>query len=576
VDHPGRGSDDRIQQTQGVGSSLPGPSRACSRVAAGLVTVALLAYACVGPFDSRDDKPPDESPLDPVRAACEMPERWLTRLERGFDPAHSQDITTVPLTPNFYAGFPSGGFTGTSHSGVWDYLQDVPLVLYGPGFIRPQGEIYLDRPVSLIDMAPTMAELFGEPFAENRPGRALTEALLPADERPVPPRLIVNVVWDGGGWNVLNRWPNRWPFFKKLISAGTSVAEATVGSSPSVTPAVHATIGTGTFPGRHGIVDVHMRVDDSIGASWPGGSPRHLSARTFADIYDKRTSGLAKIGMVAFRTWHLGMIGHGAFLEGGDRDVAVMFRKNGDLYTVPRWYSLPRYLADVKGWRKDAQLVDAADGRIDTQWRGEAVLARFDRLIDSPAWPLYQTRLIGALIRGERYGSDDVPDLLYTNYKQIDLLGHRYNMINEEIGDTIHYSDVALRRLVKTLNHHVGRNRWVLTLTADHGQQPDALAVGAWPIGTDELTSDLAAHFEVDESVVLRWRPSGLWLDSEQIEEVGATMNEVARYLMEYTIEDNLSDPDQLPERFEDRLNERIFETVLTRSQWKEASRCVP
>lgn len=542
--------------------------------AAGLMTVALLASACVGPFDSSDDKRAGELPTDPIRAACGMPERWLTRLKRGFASVHSQDITTVPRTPNFYAGFPSGGFTGTSHSGVWDYLQDVPLLLYGPGFIKPRGEIRLDRPVTLADIAPTVAELFGESFPKNRPGRALTEALLPRDERPEPPRLVVNVVWDGGGWNVLNRWPNRWPFLKQLMSAGTSVAEATVGSSPSVTPSVHATIGTGTFPDRHGIVDVQMRVDDNIGASWPGGSPRHLRVRTFADIFDARTGGLAKIGMVAFRTWHLGMIGHGAFLEGGDKDVAVMFRKNGDLYTVPRWYSLPEYLTEVKGWQEDARLVDRADGRIDSQWRGEAVLGRFERLLDSPAWPLYQTRLIEALIRQEAYGSDDVPDLLYTNYKQIDLLGHRYNMVNDRVGDTIHYSDVALRRLVKILDHDVGRDRWVLTLTADHGQQPDALTVGAWPIGTDELTSDLAAHFELDESVVLRWRPSGPWLDSEQVEEMGGTMKDVARYLMEYTIEDNLSDPDQLPETFEHRLDERVFETVLTRDQLKGASRC--
>ena len=421
-----------------------------------------------------------------------------------------------------------------------------------------------------------MAELFDEPFPENRPGRALTEVLLPRGERPVAPRLIVNVVWDGGGWNVLNRWPTRWPFLKKLTLAGTSIAGATVGSSPSVTPAVHATIGTGTFPHRHRIVDVHMRVHENVGESWPRGSPRHLRTRTFADIYDSRTNGLAKIGMVAFRTWHLGMIGHGAYLEEGDKDVAVMFHKDSQLYTVPRWYSLPRYLAEVKGWRKDARLVDAADGRVDSKWGDEAVLARFDGLVDSPAWPLYQTRLIGALIRGEGYGSDDVPDLLYTNYKQIDLLGHKYNMVNEEIGDTIHYSDVALRRLVKILDQEVGRNRWVLTLSADHGQQPDALDVGAWPIGTDELTSDLAARFEVDESVVLRWRPSGLWLDSEQLNEEGLTMKAVARYLMEYTIEDNLSDLDQLPETFEHRLNERIFETVLTKDQWKDASRCAP
>jgi hypothetical protein len=279
--------------------------------------------------------------------------------------------------------------------------------------------------------------------------------------------------------------------------------------------------------------------------------------------------------MVAFGTWHLGMIGHGAYLEGGDKDVAVMFRRNGELYTVPESYSLPAYLSQVRGWRKDARLVDTADGRIDSLWRDHPVLAGFENLIDSPAWLLYQTRLIEALIRGDGFGSDEVPDLLYTNYKQIDLLGHTYNMVNEEISDAVRYSDMALRRLVKILNRDVGRNRWVLTLTADHGQQPDALSVGAWPISTDKLTSDLAARFEIDESVVLRWRPSGLWLDLERLQEVGVTLKDVARYLMAYTLEDNLGNRDQLPETFEERLDERIFETVLTRGQSNAASsRC--
>ena len=560
---------------QTISRETAGPS-GISRVrragAWGLLAAVLLAPACTGSVGSTHDEPWN----DQAHRACALPGRWLTRLERGFSPAHSQDITTVPRTPNFYGGLPSGGFTGTSHSGVWDYLQEVPLVFYGPGFIEPQGEVRLDRVVTLADMAPTTAELLGEPFAKRRPGRALTEALLPEDKRPGPPRLVVHVVWDGGGWNVLNEWPNRWPYLKKLISGGTSLVGATVGSSPSVTPAVHATIGTGTFPNRHGIVDVEMRIHDDVAPSWPGGSPRHLEVQTFADIYDRRTDNLARIGMVAFRTWHLGMIGHGAYLEGGDKDAAVMFRRNGELTTAPHWYSLPSYLTEVEGWRKDARLVDSADGRIDSRWRDQAVLARFEGLINSPAWVLHQTRLLDALIRGEGFGRDDVPDLLYTNYKQIDLLGHMYNMVNEEVGDAVRYSDIALRRLVTILNKEVGRNRWVLALTADHGQQPDALDVDAWPISTDELISDLAGRFDVDESVVLRWRPSGLWLNSEQLDEVGVTMSDIARYLREYTIEDNLSNRDDLPETFEERLDERIFEAVFTEVESAAAWRCGP
>src|SRR5918997_1552601 len=37
-----------------------------------------------------------------------------------------------------------------------------------------------------------------------------------------PPRLVVVVVWDGGGWNVLERWPDAWPTLGRMMRAGIS------------------------------------------------------------------------------------------------------------------------------------------------------------------------------------------------------------------------------------------------------------------------------------------------------------------------------------------------------------------
>jgi hypothetical protein len=73
--------------------------------------------------------PPEERTFasnDPIERACALPEEQLARLWRGHHPIHSEDVTTVPLDPNY-----SGGFTVTSHSGPWDYVQTIPLVLYG-------------------------------------------------------------------------------------------------------------------------------------------------------------------------------------------------------------------------------------------------------------------------------------------------------------------------------------------------------------------------------------------------------------------------------------------------------------
>ena len=122
------------------------------------------------------------------------------------------------------------------------------------------------------------AELLQTPFPLDRPGRTIDEALLPAEERPDPPKAILTVVWDGGGWDVLNTWPDAWPFMRKLMEEETLIENAIVGSSPSVTPAVHATIGTGTFPKEHTIVDIPWRQDaDNVVGAFAQKTPDHLA-----------------------------------------------------------------------------------------------------------------------------------------------------------------------------------------------------------------------------------------------------------------------------------------------------------
>jgi hypothetical protein len=481
----------------------------------------------------------------------------------------------VPRTPNFYAGFASGGFTGTTHSGVWDYLQEVPLVLYGPGFIKSQGEIGLNRPVTVGDLAPTQAELLHKALGPETSGTPLTEALVPGSRRSRRPKLVVTVVWDGGGWNVLRRWPNSWPFLRKLMDRGTSVVGATVGSSPSVTAAVHATIGTGTVPNHHGIVDSQMRVKGHVSESWRYGPPDDLMVPTLADLYDRQTDNRAKVGMVAYRRWHLGMIGHGSFLRGGDRDVAVMFRRDSRLLSPPKWYSMPPYLREVRGWRRDTALVDTADGQLDSRWRNHDVIGDRRDLLDSPAWLLYQTRIIKALVQNEHFGRDRVGDLLYTNYKQIDLLGHTYNMLNVEVADALRYSDLALKRLVGFLDGEIGRENWVLAFTADHGQQPNARSVRGWPISTSELESDLGSRFEGTDGVVEKWRPSGVWLDRKRMRQSGLTPEDMSSFLSGYTVEDNASKGEDIPPSYESRADDRVFAAVFPGDWMSEVSRCV-
>ena len=532
------------------------------------------------PIEPREGGPEELSRLAKTsawfRAACSLPEARLKRIERGIFPGRGPDLVLAPRAPNYVATFGT-----TSHSGPWDYLQKVPLVFYGPGYIKSQGPLRLDREVTVADLAPTMAELLDVPWPNNRWGRPVTEALVPAAERPAPPRLIVTVVWDGGGWNVLDRWPDSWPFLRQVMDRGTSVEGAIVGSSPSVTPAIHTNIGTGTLPDQHGIADIPIRAEGAVADSFRDTSGELMKVPTLADLYDPMTANKAKVALLATKSWHLGLIGRGSAWnpgappggsspsgdsgDSGDKDIAVIAEGPGEgIFTNPDLYRLPEYLRHVPGLSQDVHTTDIGDGLLDSAWMGHDILEDPAQLHFTPAWVLYQTRLLESLVDHEGMGDDKVSDLLFTNYKSIDEVGHRYNMVNPEMKAIVGYSDRGLEELTGWLDDEVGRGRWVLAFTADHGQAPAAEVVGAWPIHIVTLVDGLAEQFGVEAGDLIEaQRPTGLWLDRSLLGANGITLEEMADWLTDYTLEQNIPEGTTPPEQYESRLREKIFEAVF-------------
>lgn len=528
--------------------------------------------AARGPLATQSPVPiVTEAPSGWLEAACDLPFEYVERIRRGYYPDRSPEVIFVPREPNFM-----GGFTSTTHSGPWDYVQRVPIVFYGPGHIRPQGEITLDREITVADLAPTMAELLDTPWPGGRSGKPIMEALLPEAERPDPPRVVLTVVWDGGGWNVLETWPNAWPFTQKLMDEGTSVLGGIVGSSPSVTPAIHTSIGTGTFPKQHGIVDIPVRDGADVVGSYDGITPKYLEVPSLADLYDRRMGNRAKVAMFAYKPWHLGMIGHGAYVPGGDHDIAVISeRSQGELITNYDWYSLPPYLESLTGFEEDVRNVDLDDGKLDYKWMGHEVLNDANRLRHTPVWALWQTRIAKSILENEGFGDDEVTDLFYINYKQIDDVGHDWNMLNPEMREILLYSDDELKKLTRFLNEKVGKEQWVLVFTADHGQSPDPQAAHAWPIRIQLLQDDVAEHFGLTaEELFQDERPVGFWLDLETIAREGITPEDVADFLVRYRLKDNLRPGEEPPAQYLPRLQEPVFAAALPSARMGEIWRC--
>jgi hypothetical protein len=483
--------------------------------------------------------PEDVSGRALARAACEATSHEvLLRSQRGIRLDRGGDVQIIPVEPNFVSA-------GLTHATPFDPTQDVPLFLYGPGFVRPGR---YEEPVTLADVAPTTAALLK--FAFDAPdGAAQTQALLPETERALP-ALVVTVVWDSGGMDVLDRWPDAWSYLRSLEEGGAWFGQATVGASPSNTPVAHATIGTGAFPDRHGLVDEYIRVGGQMQKPNAIG-PGFLVEPTMADLYDVAMGNEPKVGVVATLAAHVMMMSHGSQWGGADRDLAVTREKEfaetagaeSVSWNLTRgmapFYELPGYVNDLPPLEDYLDDVDRIDGALDGTWRGNDI-AQLSGGFDTPARMPFQQTLVETVIEREGFGDDDVPDLLYVNYKAIDTIGHKFSADGVEMADAVATQDAALERFVAFLDGTVGAGRWAMVLLADHGTQRDPERSGAFMIDIAKLESGITRTFDDDDEtpVLERVRPTQVWLDRDELEANGFTLEQVSRWFLDLTQED--------------------------------------
>jgi hypothetical protein len=440
--------------------------------------------------------------------------------------------------------------------------------------------------VTLADVAPTQAELLRFDF-DAPDGTVLGEALLPRGERPSPPRLIVVVVWDGAGRGVLEAHPDAWPVLRSLIGEGTYFDHAEVGSSPPSTAQIHATIGTGAFSRDHGIVAMRFRVGDRLVEPWRAG-PRYLELPTLGDRYDRAMDNEPLVGGIGTVAIHLGMLGHGAKLPGGDADLAVLrdiSRVSTEATDGIRWrlpdhlaayYRFPSYVNDLPDLSGYLGELDRMDGMLDGRWRdhdlsGPEMLAGFHTAARIP----FQTRMVEEVIRHEGFGADEIPDLLFVNYKLIDEIGHLFSLNSPEMGDAIRAQDGDLPELIGFLNGSVGAGNWVMALTADHGHTPNPDVSGASVISPGRVADAIEARFDRDGDgvpVVESVQPTQIYVDRQELQQQGASLAAVSTFLLTLTKRDVGSDAWPVPAA---RMDEPAFVAAYPSTLLGELA-CVP
>jgi hypothetical protein len=211
------------------------------------------------------------SPNDPQAAFVEPQDLTYPyayeRLSQLFDSPNAPDLV---VNPKSYAYGRQPG-----QHGALDVIQSrSPLVFSGPGIKR--GEI-IEALARQIDIAPTVAKLFGFPLIDGRDstGRTSTERGHEPDvylqrqdgealdevfdgSRAVPDRLYILLLDGQSHTELLHRLetePEAIPNLRRLITRGSLLKWGSITNFPSITWPSHNAIGTGCWSGHHDIVN---------------------------------------------------------------------------------------------------------------------------------------------------------------------------------------------------------------------------------------------------------------------------------------------------------------------------------
>jgi len=338
---------------------------------------------------------------------------------------------------------------------------------------------------------------------------ALLLAAVPGAQQPT--RLVVIVVLDQFRADYLTTFASHWRAgFKTLLSEGAVFTRAAYPYFHTDTCAGHFTIATGTFPRTHGMVadnwwDVGARrliecTDDDQSpvvtygrASKLGKSARNSMAPSLADELRGQRPGARVVTLSMKARSAIGLAGHGGdavtwFEEGAGVGSFVTSRafSADQIPAVRTFLARDSFESDFgKFWMlRDAadtyRHADAGIGERPRQpWNGlfpheirGTTSGRDDAVAlwrASPFGDAYLGRMAADLSDAFQLGRRDTTDFLGVSFSASDTVGHPFGPGSREIEDTVARQDDVLGALIKYLDDSVGRERYVLALSADHG-----------------------------------------------------------------------------------------------------------
>jgi len=322
------------------------------------------------------------------------------------------------------------------------------------------------------------------------------------------PRLVVVIVVDGlPERQVVDYRDQLAPDgIERFFMRGVWFTEATYGYATTETAPGHATIATGAYPHRSGIVAnqwldpgsgslIYCYADSS--ASYigqkpvpnEGTSPRNLLAESVGDVL-KRADERSKVIAISDKD-------RGAIGPAGKRGTAYVFREETGEFASTTYYMKehPKWVADFNAtrpaqrylgaeWRPlldepayarslpDERKWYAPGGKLPRKLPDAAGREYYEAMMETPFGDDLLLAFARAAIAGEQLGHDGSPDILFIGLSTHDYINHGYGAESRLSHDHVLYLDRELQDFFNDLDVTVGRENYVAVLTADNGFTP--------------------------------------------------------------------------------------------------------
>ena len=333
------------------------------------------------------------------------------------------------------------------------------------------------------------------------------------------PKLVVGIVIDQMRADYLYKYQSRYgeDGFKRLLREGFNFKNTNVNYIPSETAPGHASIYTGTTPAYHGIIgnswydretksvtgnvsDSNEQIVGSVTENPYGVSPKKMMSSTITDELKLASNFKAKVISISIKD-------RGAILPGGKTADAAYWH---DWESSPGYFvSSSFYMKKIPNWVRKFNTQEKSNSYLNETWntlypvdtytasatddnafepslggkssptfpynfksmreKYKAKGTEFQLLWISPKGNTLLTEFAITALQEEKMGMDDETDFLNISYSVPDVVGHTFGPQSVEMEDIFLRLDQDLATLFAALDAKVGKGKYTLFLTADHG-----------------------------------------------------------------------------------------------------------